>query len=387
MSKKKLYSILIGRYIDYVAIINAEHDIFGFSPRWKSLKPYYKNLDIAWDSLLHDNKTIKFGKGGEHERAFISELLFYMTKMLRNGAYHSYNFINSLYPPRDIQDKAWNKKTFGFEIIDTPSKNAKALRREVSFRNDSLMGFVILRLRLEEMILNYYFLFKAKNFIKEKKWSELYLLLFKINYSNFQDEISIKLKEGDRKFRQFLKFLLKDGKKLHVVEIMKYVAKQKDLRISPNPLKAGKDYLKLPVHLKITEKEVRSWQKKFDLKEIPKIYDKLSLRLHPNNLFLRNILTTDTKGVKLAIIIGDHMKLMRQVSEFLTYHYVALYNETEEIFKHFIDIYVGEKPGKEILTGFRQSVENKIIKNCKIELKNSPYKNRHFTGLLTKKIY
>ena len=62
--------------------------------------------------------------------------------------------------------KAWNKKTFGFEIIDTPSKNAKALRREVSFRNDSLMGFVILRLRLEEMILNYYFLSNFEPLIK-----------------------------------------------------------------------------------------------------------------------------------------------------------------------------------------------------------------------------
>ena len=389
MLKKKLNKILNNRYFDYITIINLEHNVFGLSPNFKSLRIYSKNINTAWDKLLSDKKFIEIGKGGEHERHFISDLILYHSKMLKNGIYYSHNFINSLYVPRDLQDKAFNKKTHGFAIADTPAKNAKAIRREISFANDTLMGFVILRLRLEEMILNYYFLFKAKNFIKEKKWSELYLLLIKINYSNFQDDISIKLKTGDRKFRKFLKFLLKDGKKLHVVEMMKYVAKQQDLNLRINSYdtiigsemsedhdarsEATKDYLKLPISLKeYIENIKKSDKKNFNLKEIPKIYGELSDRLHPNNLFLRNILTSDAKGIKRTLIISDHIKFMRKISEFLAYHYRTLYNETEEIIKHFVDIYVEEKPGKEILTGFRQSVENKIMKNCKIKLKDAP---------------
>ena len=374
MLKKKLYKILRNRYLDYITIINLEHNVFGLSPNFKSLSKYAKNINSGMDKLLSNKKFIEIGKKGEHERHFISELIIYNAKMLKNGLYYSHNFINSLYVPIDLQDKAFNKKTHGFAIADTPAKNAKAIRREISFANDTLMGFVILRLRLEEMILNYYCLFKAKNFIKEKKWSELYLLLIKINYSNFQDDISIKLKTGDRKFRKILKFLLKDGKKLHVVEMMKYVAKQKEMSEDYDTRwEAAKGYLKLPISIKEYMENIKKSDKKnFNLKEIPKIYGELSDRLHPNNLFLRNILTSDAKGIKRTLIISDHIKFMRKISEFLTYHYRILYNENEEMIKHFTDIYVEEKPGKEILTGFRQSVENKIMKNCKIKLKDAP---------------
>ncbi len=362
MNKKQILKVLRNRYLDYITIIQWEDLVFGLSPKFKSINPYLNECDRAFDKLFHKEeklgkmREIKVGKNGEHEKLFIYELVNYTNKMFLNGVYYSENFMKSLYPTGYFRNLSIKK-------IYNSHQNAKIIKNHIDYRTDTLSAFIILRTRLEEMALQYYFLYKAKIFIKEKKWSELFTLIYKINYSNFQEEISIKLKKADRKYRSFLKFLLKKPKRLHVSEIIRYVSSQKEIKIFP---------IKDKTYLKATTSEKDYFNKHYDklrIKNINKIYNELSLKLHPNNLFLRNIMTTPTTGVKKLLIMADHFKSLRENSDFLSHHYLILYSETLDILKYFVDMYCGDEPGEEILRGFRQSVENKIIKNSSLAFK------------------
>ena len=80
------------------------------------------------------------------------------------------------------------------------------LHRDITL--DTLMGFNIMRARIEELTLNLYFYFKAKIWLKIKLVRFVKLVLT-INYSNYENEIGLKIRKKDRSFRIFLEKFVK----------------------------------------------------------------------------------------------------------------------------------------------------------------------------------
>ena len=104
----------------------------------------------------------------------------------------------------------------------------------------------------------------------------------------------------------------------------------------------------------------------FSMKPIEKFYVLLSNELHPNNLFLRNVITTPKDGLELALITRDHLKMLNECDEFICDTNQILYWQTIKIIHFFLDKIKGSKKDQELLKGFNHSVDNKIMSKLKI---------------------
>jgi hypothetical protein len=273
--------------------------------------------------------------------------------MLNNGKYYSELLLRSLKGPYP-QHRSLLGLTKSFKYIN--------------LRIDTLLAFTIMRSRLEEMTLNLYFLYKSKALIKEKKWSDLYKLIFKINYSGYQhNESNFKYKKRSRFQKKELQFILGNETRLHISEIMKHVVKQKNLIDDFNPLeKVKKENIsrseKYIIHKFIAQnKNLIDKNQYFSMKPIDKFYFLLSNELHPNNLFLRNVITTAKDGLELAFITKDHLKILRDCDEYICDTNQILYWQTIKIIHFFLDKIKGSEKDQELLKGFNHSIDNKIM--------------------------
>ena len=79
--------------------------------------------------------------------------------------------------------------------------------------------------------------------------------------------------------------------------------------------------------LEIVTSEKDYFNKHYDklkIKHFNKFYNELSLKLHPNNLFLRNIMTTPTTGIKKLLIMQLNPKNMNYINKFI--YTILLFN-------------------------------------------------------------
>ena len=96
------------------------------------------------------------------------------------------------------------------------------------------------------------------------------------------------------------------------------------------------------------------------MKEIDKIYSLLSDELHPNNLFLRNIMTSSKSDSELSILLKKHIEKLLYCSTYITDTTEIVYKQTFGILEFFLNKFDGSEKDKNILNGFRQQVEKKI---------------------------
>lgn len=364
MNKKKLAKVMIERYLSFREIVKNQTSMYGTPPNWTPLKPTFEHTMMLFDKLPGDKKRVKckIGKKGDHYVHFTIELIHYTQKMMNNGKYYSDLLL----------------KSFGIHHPKTRTLSGitKEIRKAYNARPDTLLTFSIMRSRLEEMILNLFFLYKANSLLKEKKWDELYKLIFKINYSGYQNDVNLKFRKGSRNLKKFLDFLISKDKKLHISELTRYVVKQKDLYDDYRP--PIKDYKqeKLSKEQKFLMMKFQSQLKDqiekdnyFSMKPITKYYDMLSLELHPNNLFTRNIITSIKEGSELALITKDHFAKLLECDDYICDTNEILYYQTIKLIHFFIDKINGSEKDLEILRGFNQSVENRLMKNCKLSFR------------------
>jgi len=361
VNKKKLKKVILDRYLDFQFIIENHRELYGSPPSWKGISPLVNHTRDLFDKLPgnKDNKRIKcnIGKNGNHYIHFLHELILYSQKTMNNGKYYSNLFL----------------KSFGLHYSHTRSLIglSHALRKHINARIDTLLVFTITRSRLEELILNLYFLYKSKNLIKEKKWDELYKLIFKINFSGYENDINLKFRKGRRNIKLFLDYLLKKNNKLHISELTKYVVKQRDLIDDFRPSFGNKINNKITKKDKLLIKKFKLHNDKnekydhYSMKPISKLYDMLSLELHPNNLFLRNVITTISDGVELALITRNHMSKILECDDYICDLNQVLYFQNIKLIHLFLDKTNKEKIDLEFINGFNNSVENRLMKNCK----------------------
>lgn len=331
-------------------IFYLEKDCYGFWPRYKSMEGFHED----WNSKMELLSKVKLKKNNNYDFIFMHEYLKYSLKTYRNGEYFSTIFLKSLMP-RELGNRS-------------PSSLLNyILHRDITL--DTLMGFNIMRARIEELTLNLYFYFKAKNLIKNKSWFDLFKLVLTINYSNYENEIGLKIRKKDRSFRIFLEKFVKKNKKLHTEEIKKYVLNQKSISDNFRPsfympppeerLSIKKQYkLKLGKYDRTVDKF-----KNYSLKPLDELYTLLSNELHPNNLFLRNISTSTKIGsVENAIILKNHLEKLHICSEFITDVSEIVYKKNIEIIEFFLQKINGSKEDRLVLEGFNQSVKNNLKK-------------------------
>ena len=225
MNKRKVIKIINERLNLFIDICTNQEITYGFQPKWKAIAPLFEYTQELYDQIPSSSKNVleyKVGLNGDHHITFLNHLILYTQKMMNNGKYYSELLLRSFRGP-------YKQHGSLLGLI-------KSLKY-INVRIDSLLAFTVMRSRLEEMTLNLYFLHKSKRLINEKKWSDLYKLLFKINYSGYQhNESDFKYKKNSRLQKLELAFILKNETKLHISEIMKYVNKQRDLIDDFNPL-------------------------------------------------------------------------------------------------------------------------------------------------------
>ena len=105
------------------------------------------------------------------------------------------------------------------------------------------------------------------------------------------------------------------------------------------------------------------------MKPITKYYDMLSLELHPNNLFTRNIITSIKEGSELALITRDHFAKLLECDDYICDTNEILYYQTIKLIHFFVDKINGSEKDLQILNGFNQSVENRLMKDCKLSFR------------------
>ncbi len=352
---------MMERHFIFKDIVSNQSTMYGTAPNWKGIRPLFDHTMELFDKLPQNGvRRIKFkaGKNGDHYIHYIHELLLYTQKMMNNGKYYSTLLLRSL----------------GIHYPQTRSLVGlnNAIKKHYNARIDTLLTFTVMRSRLEEMILNLYFLYKSNNLVKEKKWDDLYKLIFKINYSGYNDDVNLKFRKGSRLFKKFLDFLLKKNAKLHVSELTKYVIKQKDLFDDYRPTLSNQNFKKLTkeeklymMRFKTQNKDLFDANSYYSMKPITKFYDMLSLELHPNNLFLRNVITSIKDGAELALITRDHLSKIRECDDYICDTNEIVYWQTIKLIHFFLDKINGSEKDLELLKGFNHSVENRLMKNCK----------------------
>ena len=157
MNKKKLKKAMIERYLLFKDIIFNQNAVYGSPPNWKGNAPLFKHTQNLYDKLKKiapSDKIIKINnisKNMDNYFYFREELILYTQQMFNNGRYYSHGLLNS----------------FGSNHKETKSlvQLTKFLRKHINIRIDTLLAFTIMRSRLEEMVLNLYFLYKSKNLI------------------------------------------------------------------------------------------------------------------------------------------------------------------------------------------------------------------------------
>tara|TARA_B110000858_G_C17754181_1_gene451240 strand:- start:111 stop:1193 length:1083 start_codon:yes stop_codon:yes gene_type:complete len=357
MKKVKVKKIIGERLNLFLNICENQEATYGFQPKWKAITPLFEHTQKLYDEIPSKSKSVleyKLGPKGDHYIRFLDNLTLYTQKMLNNGKYYSELLLRSLRGPFTSQ-RTLLGLIKSFKYID--------------LRIDTLLAFTVTRSRLEEMTLNLYFLHKSEKLIKEKKWSDLYKLIFKINYSGYQDnESDFKYKKNSRLQKKELQFILKNEAKLHISEIMKYVVKQKDLYDDFDPLEVKIEKKNISRHTRYSihkflaqNKNLNDKGNYYSMKPIKKFYDLLSNELHPNNLFLRNVITTRKEGVELTLITRDHLKILKECDDFICETNEVLYDQTIKIIHFFLNKTKGSKKDQELLRGFNQSVDNKIM--------------------------
>ena len=372
MKKTRISKILFDRHSSFARLIENEHEIYGYYPNYKQMRPFFNHLEKINKKILNlDKKNSKevslklknTKKKIRYDLGFIDEMIVYTNKIFANGCYYSTTFLKSLTGP----DRRINSQLRLF----------KHVQRSIDCRIDTLMGFTIMRARLEEMILNLFFIFKAKNMIKEKRWYDLFVLIHRINYSNYENEIGLKIRPHERKFQKIiLNKILKKNNKLHVSEMTKFVVRQKNLIddfhpdfymtedlntiFSPNKKMDKKELLKMKRFHEIYKRENKDSMSLFSMKPINEIYSLLSDQLHPNSLFLRNIMTLSKNNMELTIILKDHIEKLLYCNTYITDTYEIIYKQTLGILEFFVSKIDGSEKDKDILDGFRQQVKNKF---------------------------
>ena len=365
MKKIRIAKILFDRHSSFKRLLENEQAIYGYYPNHKPMKPFFKHLGKVNNKILNlDKKNSKkillksknIKKKIRYDLSFIDEMVVYTNKIFANGCYYSTTFLKSLTGP----DRRVNSQLKLFKYI----------QRSIDCRIDTLMGFTIMRARLEEMILNLFFIFKAKNMIKEKKWYDLFVLIHRINYSNYENEIGLKIRPHERKFQKIiLNKILKKNNKLHVSEMTKFVVLQKNLIDDFHP-----DFYNAEGLKEMNKKELlqfkRSWgfverenkvSMSFPMSPINEIYSLLSDQLHPNSLFLRNVMTLSKSNMELTIILKDHIEKLSYSNEYITNIYEIIYKQTLGILEFFVNKIDGSEKDLDILDGFRQQVQSKFL--------------------------
>ena len=365
MKKIRIAKILFDRHSSFKRLLENEHEIYGYYPNYKPMKPFFEHLKKINKKILNlDKKTSKgvlpklknTKKKIRYDLSFIDEMVVYTNKIFANGCYYSTTFLKSLTGP----DRRVNSQLKLFKYI----------QRSIDCRIDTLMGFTIMRARLEEMILNLFFIFKAKNMIKEKRWYDLFVLIHRINYSNYENEIGLKIRPHERKFQKIiLNKILKKNNKLHVSEMTKFVVRQKNLIDDFHPdfynteefdKMDKKEQLKLKRILGFIKRENKD-SMSFPMSPINEIYSLLSDQLHPNSLFLRNVMTLSKSNMELTIILKDHIEKLSYCNEYITDTYEIIYKQTLGILEFFVNKIDGSEKDLDILDGFRQQVKNKLL--------------------------
>jgi|TARA_B110000971_G_scaffold205479_1_gene227923 hypothetical protein len=354
MNKKRLNKIYINSVSNLLEIF--ENHKYTFHS--KTLKAnYFDDLNNYWDDLIKNKKKIKVGKKGEHELVFIVELSRYTEKLIANGNYFSENFLKALRP-------------YPYNKIDTSSKLFNAFRKNY-IPIDTLMGFTILRSWLEEISLNLFFLHKANNHIKTKKWSELFLLIHKINYFGYEKDDKLKIRKQTRNLKKYLNYFLNSQKRLNIMEVIKYVSSQEDLSEKAHNLNL-KEIIssEYPNQFKYHLKQQIGKKSYLSMKPLKKFYDKLSNELHPNNFLLRNGLVRsllNPNELEGKIKISRDLVLLNNCHNYITDISGILFKQTLEMNNFFLSkIRNKDENNRLFLNSFRDSVENKIFKKTKI---------------------
>jgi len=342
VKKIRIAKILFDRHSSFKRLLENEQAIYGYYPNHKPMKPFFKHLGKVNNKILNfDKKNSKeillksknTKKKIRYDLSFIDEMVVYTNKIFANGCYYSTTFLKSLTGP----DRRVNSQLKLFKYI----------QRSIDCRIDTLMGFTIMRARLEEMILNLFFIFKAKNMIKEKRWYD-----------------------HERKFQKIiLNKILKKNNKLHVSEMTKFVVRQKNLIDDFHPdfynteefdKMDKKEQLKLKRILGFIKRENKDLMS-FPMSPINEIYSLLSDQLHPNSLFLRNVMTLSKSNMELTIILKDHIEKLSYCNEYITDTYEIIYKQTLGILEFFVNKIDGSEKDLDILDGFRQQVKNKLL--------------------------
>jgi hypothetical protein len=374
MNKKKLNKVMLERYLLFKDIIINQNLMYGSPPNWKGNSPLMEHTQNLYDELekikpsldiiLKNKENISKDMGWNFY--FCNELILYTQKMFNNGRYYSHTLLNS----------------FGHNYKETKSlvQLTKLLKKHINIRIDTLLAFTIMRSRLEEMVLNLYFLYKSKNLIKDKKWGDLFILLQKTMHSGYSKDPNFKFKKKVRKKKKFLDYTITKNSKIHVSEVMKYVLKQKPLINDFDPFsftskEIEKNKKKLNKYQRYTLMKFHAQNKETNkvnsvsMKPINKYYDLLSDQLHPNNLFTRNVITSFKDGVELLFITRDHLLKLRDIDDYICDTNEILYTQTIKLIHYFVDRGKNQSKNKEFDLSFDQSVESKIIRINKLSKK------------------
>ena len=154
----------------------------------------------------------------------------------------------------------------------------------------------------------------------------------------------------------------------------KFVVRQKNLIDDFHPDFYTRETLdKILLNKKVDKKELLNMKRfdeflkkenmdlsKFSMSPINEIYSLLSDQLHPNSLFLRNIMTLSKSNMELTIILKDHIEKLSYCNEYITDTYEIIYKQTLGILEFFVNKIDGSEKDRDVLDGFRQQVKNKL---------------------------
>ena len=372
MNKKKLKKVMVERYLLFKDIIFNQNAVYGSPPNWKGNSPlmeYTQNLYDELERIATTDKIIEINnisKNMDMYFYFREELILYTQKMFNNGRYYSHALLNS----------------FGHNYKETKSlvQLTKLLRKHINIRIDTLLAFTIMRSRLEEMVLNLYFLYKSKNLIKDKKWGDLFILLQKTMHSGYSKDSNFKFRRRGRTKKKFLDYTITENSKIHVSEVMRYVLKQKPLindfdPLSPKSEEIEKNKKKLNKYQRYSLMKFNAQNKETNkvnsvsMKPISKYYDLLSDQLHPNNLFTRNVITSFKDGVELLFITRDHISKLRDIDDYICDTNEILYNQMIKLTHYFMNKEKNQSKYKKFNLSFDQSVTSTILKINKLSKK------------------
>lgn len=343
MKKSKINIELGKRYQMLNDMYEAHKDVYGLTVTRKNYKKLQK---LADDFSIKDKKD---WKDGVYELDFCHQLLRYTDTLISQGKYFSHNFLKSIRP-------------FPYSI-HTHAKLLHATKK-IGVPIDTLMGFTILRSWLEEITLNLFFFYKSTELIKLKKWSDLFILIHKINYYGYEDEMSFYIRSKGIKFKKYLGTILKKDKKLHISDLIKYVISQKDLVDIIDKDKLSDELIKskIPINHKIILRNLASRDTTYSMKPIKEFYDKLSVQLHPNNFLHRNTLVdyVHKRNTPLFNYIktNRHLKLISECHDFIVETSEILFKKTIELNSFFIS----NLENKNFSLSFRNSVRNSVFK-------------------------